>query len=149
MIKYIKENLKSIALLVLTVAVGILLANWVQATFALKDATIKELTGSISMQAALIQKQETELDKLRQSQSISTTAALDIKKEIETSQKTNTAAMAEMKRQMDAIEEKYKPLPKTAVNEERMNAEISVVRSKGLWATYCIQEPTNQYCKDQ
>lgn len=148
MIKYVKENLKTLILLAMTILVGFFLVQWVQTTVQLKDATIRELTSSVVMQAGLIEKQETELDKLRQSQAITSTAAQDIKNEIENSQKSNTAAMAEMKRQMTAIEEKYKPLPKTAVNEERMNAEISVVRSKGLWATYCIQEPTNQYCKD-
>lgn len=45
------------------------------------------------------------------------------------------------------IDKKYAELPQSAINDERKRTEVSLERAKGLWLTYCLQEPQYVACK--
>lgn len=71
----------------------------------------------------------------------------EVKKEEVKQEKAKTQANLYVEEKLAAIEKKYAELEKSATNEERMRTEISLERAKGLWLTFCLQEPEQQACK--
>lgn len=61
--------------------------------------------------------------------------------------KVETEASKYVTDKLAAIEKKYKDLEQTPANIERKNIEISVERMRGIWFTYCLQEPEDKACK--
>lgn len=149
MSKIIKDNFKTVIIFIITAALGYVLWQWIQTSIDNRDMRISTLETAIIDKDKIIEERNEELNKLKQSDKITDKSVGDIRTEIENANKSNSAAFAEMQRQLSAIDNKYDALPKTPVNEERKSSEISIVRSKGLWATFCIQEPTNHNCKDK
>jgi Tfp pilus assembly protein PilN len=58
-----------------------------------------------------------------------------------------TQAQQIVEDKLKAIETKYAGMEQTKANEERKRVDISLERAKGLWLTYCIQQPQDKACK--
>ena len=61
--------------------------------------------------------------------------------------KAKSQANLYVENKLAAIEKKYAAMEQTAANQERKRTEISLERAKGLWLTFCLQEPQQQACK--
>lgn len=59
--------------------------------------------------------------------------------------KTKAAVYVDTK--LKEIEAKYADQEQTEANRQRKAMEISLERAKGMWLTYCLQEPTEKACK--
>lgn len=73
---------------------------------------------------------------------------LVVKKVEEQQEKIRTDANKYVDTQLQKINAKYAALEKTKINEERRSIEISLERARGLWKSYCIQEPAADACKE-
>jgi polyhydroxyalkanoate synthesis regulator phasin len=62
-------------------------------------------------------------------------------------ERAKTQANLYVEKKLIAIESKYALMEKNAINAERKRVEISLERAKGLWLTYCLQEPLDVACK--
>ncbi len=143
---YIRENLKLLMVLALAAGLGFLLIQWTTNSLEEKNKTISALEVSVKTKDGIISDREGEIAKLKASHLETTQATNDLRKEILDSKKKSTAAEDEARRQLAAINEKYKDLPRTAANIEKKEAEIASTRGKGLWASLCVQEPANPNC---
>ena len=61
--------------------------------------------------------------------------------------KAKTQANLYVEKKLADIEKKYAALEQNGANQERKRTEISLERAKGLWLTFCLQEPQEQACK--
>ena len=69
-------------------------------------------------------------------------------KQVEVKQeKAKTQANQYVDKKLADIESKYAVLEQNTTNAERKRVEISLERAKGLWLTYCLQEPREHACK--
>lgn len=62
-------------------------------------------------------------------------------------EKAKTVAGVYVEQKLADIEKKYAAKEQNAANTERKRTEISLERAKGLWMTYCLQEPEVAACK--
>lgn len=69
-----------------------------------------------------------------------------VKKEV-VIEKAKTVAEQYVSEKLQEIDKKYDDKEKTPVNDERKRVEISLERAKGLWLTFCLQEPEEKACK--
>lgn len=143
----IKANTTQILLLLLmaSISVGLFMHN--KAAIDAKNLHIESLQDDNGKKDLAIAELKGELSRAGESAETTKDIIDELKLENKTAKAEQVAVTAEIKRQMDAINEKYEKLPANAVNTERKNSEIAVVRASGLWAAYCLQEPTHAYCK--
>ncbi len=77
-----------------------------------------------------------------------TEKVVEVVQQKETKQeKAKSQAATYVNNKLAEIEKKYAAKEPTPANEQRKNVEISLERAKGLWLTYCLQEPTEDPCK--
>lgn len=145
--KKAKANIAGVLLFLLmaSISVGLFMHN--KAAMDAKNSHITFLEGELYQKDQAILGLKDEAKKAEGSAKISEKTITDLKTEVDSAKREQLAATAEIKRQMEAINAKYDKLPKNAVNDERKSSEIAVVRASGLWASYCLQEPTHVYCK--
>lgn len=146
-LKTIKDHAVSIVIIVLMAIIAFFAFRYNAAVLDHKEAMIKQLTDEVNAKAATIRSQEEQLALKGKSEATTTAVIESLQQELKDAKIKETAAEISAKQQMRAIDDKYSKLPKTAANEERRAVEISVARAKGLWATYCLQEPASAYCK--
>jgi len=146
-LKTIKDHAVSIVIIVLMATIAIFAFRYNAAVLDHKEATIKQLTEEVESKNSVIKSQEDQLALKGKSEAATTAVIESLQKDLKDAKVKETAAEISAKQQMQAIDEKYSKLPKTAANDERRTVEISVARAKGLWATYCLQEPASAYCK--
>lgn len=132
-------------LLMATISVSLFMHN--KASIDSKNVHITALQEDVKQRDLAVKGLQKELKTAKDSEKITEKSLTDYKTEVEQSKTEQTAAVAEIKRQMEAINDKYEKLPKNAVNTERKSSEVAIVRASGLWASYCLQEPTHAYCK--
>jgi predicted phage tail protein len=88
-----------------------------------------------------------ELSKKKDSDQATEDVKVIVKEVVVKQEQAKTQANEYVENKLAAIEAKYKDLEKSAANEERKRVEISLERAKGLWLSYCLQEPQNKACK--
>jgi chromosome segregation ATPase len=71
----------------------------------------------------------------------------DVKKAEVKQEAAKTQANQYVEDKLKAIDSKYAALEQSKANEERKRVEISLERAKGLWLTYCLQQPQDKSCK--
>lgn len=82
-----------------------------------------------------------------QSQVITDTVTTTVRQAEVKVEKTKTEANLYVDKKLAEINTKYSQMEATPINQERQRTEISLERAKGLWLTYCLQEPAEQACK--
>lgn len=88
-----------------------------------------------------------DVSKKASSDGVTEVAKVEVK-QAEVKQEAAKAQAAQIvENKLKAIETKYAGLEQTQANEERKRVEISLERAKGLWLTYCIQQPQDKACK--
>lgn len=93
------------------------------------------------------EKLKTELAKKAKSETVTETAKQEVKQAEVKVDKAKTQANLYVEKKLADIEKKYAAMEQTAANQERKRTEISLERAKGLWLTFCLQEPLEQACK--
>lgn len=84
--------------------------------------------------------------KKAQSDEVTETVKAGVKQAEEKPIQAKTKAQQYVEGKLDAINKKYAALPPSAANDQRKATEISLERAKGLWLTYCLQEPKVVAC---
>jgi signal transduction histidine kinase len=121
----------------------------VWANFKILDAKNDRITTLGNEVTAVTKKYEdakAELAKKAKSDAVTVEVKAIVKDEEVKVEKAKTEARVYVEKKVAAIEEKYKVLEPTPDNEGRKAVEISLERSKGLWLSYCLQEPQDQAC---
>lgn len=62
-------------------------------------------------------------------------------------EKASTEASKIVAKRLAEIEAKYANMAKTEQTAKLKATEISLERAKGIWLTYCLQEPAEKACK--
>ncbi|BAW19059.1 hypothetical protein [Ralstonia phage RP31] len=109
------------------------------ATIQQKDDQIKDKDGQIK------QLKKDAVDKVKSdgvTESVKTVTKAAEAKPVE----AKTKAQQYVEGKLGAINKKYDALPHTTANDQRKATEISLERAKGLWLTYCLQEPQVTAC---
>lgn len=122
--------------------------------FEAKDKRIEAQAEVIKSKDQQIEQKSEELKQAKaegvqkgKSDDMTETVKAEVKKEEAKPVAQKTLAQQYVDNKLDAINDKYAKLEQSAANEERKRAEISLERAKGLWLTYCLQEPQVAACK--
>lgn len=122
--------------------------------FQAKNEKIENLTTQYNGKVGELKTMTDKYDaaKLELSKKVSSEVAteevkVEVKKAEVKQEKAKTEAAVIVEKKLEAIEAKYAKLEQSKANEDRKRVEISLERAKGLWLTYCIQEPQDKACK--
>jgi predicted phage tail protein len=118
-----------------------------QQTITAKDQVIEAKDDTIKQKDDTIKQVREETVKAASSADATEAVKADVKQAEAKPTVAKTAANQYVESKLAAINKKYDALPQDAANEQRKATEISLERAKGLWLTYCLQEPTNAACK--
>lgn len=91
---------------------------------------------------------KTDIIKKDSSDAVTAEVKQEVKKEETAVTKAKTAAKISVEQKMKEITAKYEAMEKTAENEKRKQTEISLERARGLFLTFCLQEPEEKLCTD-
>lgn len=120
----------------------------------IQQQTITAKDQVIEAKDTTIKQKDDDLKQVRQ-ESVQTAKSADKTEEVKAVVKqeeakptvAKTAANQYVETKLAAINKKYEALPQDSANAQRKATEISLERAKGLWLTYCLQEPQNAACK--
>lgn len=143
----ILANVKKYALKLAGVALG---AALVWGNFQYINAKNERITALgekvfvLDAEKALLEKA---LDNKLKSEVVTEKVVEAVKKEETKQEKAKSQAAVYVNTKLAEIEKKYATKEPSPTNEQRKNVEISLERAKGLWLTYCLQEPEEEPCK--
>ena len=83
-----------------------------------------------------------------QSDNVTEEVKTAVKEEEKTPARAKTLANEYVEKKLQEIEKKYAAEEQTELTIERKRVEISLERAKGLWLSYCLQEPKEKACAD-
>lgn len=112
-----------------------------------KDDRIKLLDEKVAALAADNEQLKTDLVNKGKSEVTTEQVKVEVKVEEGKVAKAKTQANLYVEKKLAEIEKKYSEMEKTAANEERKRTEISLERAKGVWLSFCLQEPEVPACK--
>lgn len=112
-----------------------------------KNDRIDKLGEEIAQLNTKNEELKTELTKKVKSDIITEVAKEEVKQEEVKQEKAKTQANLYVEKKLADIEKKYAQMEQSAANQERKRVEISLERAKGLWLTFCLQEPEEKACK--
>lgn len=138
---------------------GLLVAACVGAVWAnfkildAKNQRISDQKTLIEARDKQIEEKDTEIKQLKEEaekkakSDLITDAVKEGLKQAETKPiQAKTKAQQYVEGRLEAINQKYSAMPPSAANDQRKATEISLERAKGLWLTYCLQEPQVAAC---
>lgn len=118
-----------------------------------KDQRIQDQQAVIAQKNETIKNKDGEIDRLKQealkkvaSDKQTEAVKAEVKQEEAKPVAQKTLAQQYVDNKLDAINKKYSALPQDSQNAQRKATEISLERAKGLWLTYCLQEPKVAAC---
>jgi hypothetical protein len=126
-----------------------LLAWAVIAIFQAKNEHITDLNTKLSNAASANKELKTQLEKKGKSDVATQDVVAGVKESLDKQESAKVNTVHYVDRKVVEIRKKYSQLPATPDNEAQKAADISLERMKGLWMTYCLQDATNDACKNK
>lgn len=142
----ISDTVKSWTLKIAALALcaGLVWANY--EIIDAKNTRIDSLATEVSNQKGKVTALEEELAKKVKSEVVTEAVKEEVKVAEVKVVKAKTEASVYVEKKVAEIDAKYDALPVNPSNDSRKAVEKSLERSKGMWMTYCLQEPTVSAC---
>lgn len=112
-----------------------------------KNKKIDELNTSVTELKAKNEQLSKTIEDKGKSDDVTTTVVADTKEQEVKIVTGKTVAAKYVDNKLAEIEAKYALREQTTENAQRKALEVSLERAKGMWLTYCLQEPEEKPCK--